>query len=42
VVVASLGTDASTPFPPGKYSAEGYLTTAGAKSYSATVAFEVK
>jgi hypothetical protein len=42
VVVASLGTDASTPFPPGKYSAEGYLNTAGAKSYSATVAFEVK
>jgi hypothetical protein len=41
-VVVSLGTDASTSFPPGKYTAEGYLTTAGAKSYSATVGFEIK
>jgi hypothetical protein len=42
VVVANLGSDPSTPFPPGKYTAEGYLTTAGAKNYSAIVAFEIK
>jgi len=42
VIVTNLGTDASTSFPPGKYTAEGYFTTAGAKSYSASVAFEIK
>jgi hypothetical protein len=41
-VVANLGTSASTPFPPGKYTAEGYLTTSGTKSYTATVGFEIK
>ena len=35
-VVANLG------FPPGKYTAEGYLTTSGTKSYTATVGFEIK
>lgn len=30
------------PLPPGKYTAEGYLTTAGPKSYSAAVAFEMR
>jgi hypothetical protein len=42
VVVANLGSDPTTPFPPGKYTAEGYLTTVGAKNYSAIVAFEIK
>ncbi len=42
VVQVRLGSKDGKPFPQGKYIAEGWLTTMGAKACAASVGFEIR